>query len=135
MGEANEGFFSSIFSIKIDLDAKIPDRYVVTVSQSGLGLPDRDFYFLSAFAEKKNAYRAYMVRLLRMLDWERPKRRRATSSISKRASQQRAGPSPKSAMRSALTLPRRSTSSRPRPLSRGGARSARRGSAKSSAWS
>jgi putative endopeptidase len=30
--------------LTIDTDAKNPDRYLTTVRQGGLGLPDRDFY-------------------------------------------------------------------------------------------
>ena len=30
--------------VSIGLDQKDPDRYAVIISQSGLGLPDRDYY-------------------------------------------------------------------------------------------
>src|SRR5690348_202828 len=43
MGASPTTFFNSIFNISIDVDSKAPDKYVVTVGQGGLGLPDRDY--------------------------------------------------------------------------------------------
>ncbi|SEU24631.1 M13 family metallopeptidase [Stigmatella erecta] len=47
-------------------DAKDATRYIVYVTQSGLGLPDRDFYFKQEprFAEMRTAYQAYVEKLL-----------------------------------------------------------------------
>jgi putative endopeptidase len=47
-------------------DAKDATRYIVYVTQSGLGLPDRDFYFKPEprFAEMRTAYQAYVEKLL-----------------------------------------------------------------------
>ncbi len=72
MGEVNDGFFNSIFNIDIVTDVKAPDRYAVTISQAGLGLPDRDYYRVASFADKKAAYEAYLADLLGMAGWEKP---------------------------------------------------------------
>ena len=65
-------FYGSLFALSIEVDAKAPDRYVVTIGQGGLGLPDRDYYLTAQFAAKKDAYRDYVARLLGMLDWKEP---------------------------------------------------------------
>ena len=72
MGEASLGFQGSIFEPSIDADPKAPDRYAVTVSQGGLGLPDRDYYLKPAFAAKKAAYQAYVARMLALAGWPDP---------------------------------------------------------------
>ena len=62
-------FQSSIFDVGIDADPKAPDRYAVGAEQSGLGLPDRDYYLKPSFAEKKAKYQAYVARMLKMAGW------------------------------------------------------------------
>ncbi|HEX2190713.1 MAG TPA: M13-type metalloendopeptidase [Longimicrobiaceae bacterium] len=49
-------------------DSKQADRYIVTLSQSGLGLPDRDYYFEEGqrFADARAAYLRYVETLLRL---------------------------------------------------------------------
>ncbi|HET7274645.1 MAG TPA: M13 family metallopeptidase, partial [Longimicrobiaceae bacterium] len=55
-------------------DAKASDTYIVYFSQSGLGLPDRDYYFREGaeFDETRAAYLAYIEDLLRLADHEDP---------------------------------------------------------------
>ena len=72
MGAANHTFFSSIFGTGIGIDAKAPDRYAVLVNQSGLGLPDRDYYLTAQFADKKAAYLAYVEQMLSLIGWPAP---------------------------------------------------------------
>ena len=69
MGASPVTFFNSIFSMSIDVDAKAPDRYVVSIGQGGLGLPNRDYYLVPQFAEKKAAYLAYVAQILELTDW------------------------------------------------------------------
>jgi putative endopeptidase len=38
--------FASPLGTSIDTDAKAPDRYLLEISQAGLGLPDRDYYLV-----------------------------------------------------------------------------------------
>jgi putative endopeptidase len=47
-------------------DAKDPDRYAVNMIQSGLSLPDRDYYLKdeARFAEVRAKYRVYLERML-----------------------------------------------------------------------
>jgi putative endopeptidase len=72
MGTANRTFFSSVFDLAIGPDDHAPDRYVVSISQAGLGL-SRDHYLTTQLAEKKAAYLAYMTQMLGMIRWEAPK--------------------------------------------------------------
>ena len=50
----------------VDLDEKRPDVYVIGVAQSGLGMPDRDYYLKedARFAEARTKYRAYIETML-----------------------------------------------------------------------
>jgi putative endopeptidase len=72
MGAANRSFFGSVFDLAIGPDDHAPDRYVVSISQAGLGL-NRDYYLTAQLAEKKAAYLAYMTQMLGMIGWEAPK--------------------------------------------------------------
>jgi putative endopeptidase len=69
MGRGQGGFQSSLFRMGIGQDAKSPDRYAVSLSQGGLGLPDRDYYLKPGFAEKKAKYRDYIAQMLKLADW------------------------------------------------------------------
>ncbi len=53
------------------LDDKNPDRYSVDVAQSGLGMPDRDYYLKqdAKFAETRAAYRAYIEKMLTLANY------------------------------------------------------------------
>jgi predicted metalloendopeptidase len=48
----------------VDVDAKAPDRYAVYVTQSGLGMPSRDYYLEEKFADKRAKYKAYVETIL-----------------------------------------------------------------------
>ncbi|MGQ3040135.1 MAG: M13 family metallopeptidase [Brevundimonas sp.] len=72
MGETQGRIGGSIFGTGITIDQKAPTRYVVSTSQSGLGLPNRDYYLEQRWAEKKVLYQAYIARMLGMIGWENP---------------------------------------------------------------
>src|SRR4249919_1200970 len=72
MGRGNYDFESSLFGIYMDVDLKDPKRYAVYVSQSGLGLPDRDYYLKPDFAAQKAAYESYVGKLLALSGWTHP---------------------------------------------------------------
>ncbi|HXY96246.1 MAG TPA: M13 family metallopeptidase [Steroidobacteraceae bacterium] len=60
--------FASLFDIDLPADLKNPDRYAVVISESSLGLPDRDYYLkddpqLRAVRENYLAYIAQMLTL------------------------------------------------------------------------
>ena len=58
----------SIFDIRIGVDDKNPDAYAVGIRQSGLGLPDRDYYRLDekGIVETREKYRIYLADILRL---------------------------------------------------------------------
>jgi len=57
---------TSVYNIGIGVDDKNPDNYSVNLSQSGLGLPDRDYYLSSdeAIVKTRVAYRKYLVDMM-----------------------------------------------------------------------
>ncbi|THD61880.1 M13-type metalloendopeptidase [Phenylobacterium sp.] len=69
MGRQVKDFESGAFGIGLDVDAKDISHYAIFLAQAGLGLPDRDYYLQSAFAEKKAAYQAYVETLLTLEGW------------------------------------------------------------------
>jgi putative endopeptidase len=62
-----QGRFRAPFGLRIGADYKHPDRYVLTIWQSGLGLPSRDYYLKDdpRFASARAAYVTYLQALLR----------------------------------------------------------------------
>ena len=76
-GASNAGFGRSFFNAFVNEDFKRPGVNVLHLSQSGLGLPDRDYYLDAKFAEKKAAYQSYAADLLRMAGWPEPEARAA----------------------------------------------------------
>ncbi|WP_187366774.1 M13 family metallopeptidase [Nocardioides dongxiaopingii] len=53
-----------LFGSYVDNDDKDSDRYLVNLVQGGLGLPDESYYRDDKFADKREAYLAYLTRLL-----------------------------------------------------------------------
>ena len=60
--------------LTIDTDAKNPDRYLATVRQGGLGLPDRDFYLNTdpKFEQIRTQYRAHLEKMLSLAGVQDP---------------------------------------------------------------
>lgn len=52
------------FAVFAGLDARNPDRYVVTITHAGLGLPEREFYRRADAEATRTAYVAYIERIL-----------------------------------------------------------------------
>jgi putative endopeptidase len=69
MGKASSSFNSSIFGGFVGVDPKNPNAYAVFISQSGLGMPDRDYYLKPDFAAKQAAYKSYATKLLTLIGW------------------------------------------------------------------
>lgn len=66
---------ASLYDIGIGVDDKNPDNYSLNLNQSGLGLPDRDYYLSNdkALVDTRNQYRQYlgdMMKLAGMSDAE-----------------------------------------------------------------
>ena len=57
---------ASIYEVGIDIDKKNPNAYSVSLAQSGLGLPDRDYYLKhdKELAATREAYRKYLATML-----------------------------------------------------------------------
>ena len=72
MGESATGLYASPFGASIDVDLKAPRVYAISLSQGGLGLPDRDYYLKDNFASEREAYRAYAQQLLTLIGWPDP---------------------------------------------------------------
>ncbi len=75
MGRSKSGFGASFFSLAVNEDQKDPTQNTLYASQSGLGLPDRDYYLRPAFKDKKAQYRDYVARMLDMVRWPDPQPR------------------------------------------------------------
>ncbi len=70
IGRVNGGGGNTLFAFYIDQDEKIPSKYIPHFVQSGLGLPDRDYYLKAdneRFVAAKQAYRDYLVKLFTMV--------------------------------------------------------------------
>jgi predicted metalloendopeptidase len=65
MGRADLGLRGPL-RVAITLDQKDPDHYVVIVTQSGLGMPDRDYYLKdeAVYAQLRTQYSEHIARLL-----------------------------------------------------------------------
>jgi len=65
MGRPDLGLYCPL-GVGISIDAKNPDRYVVMIGQSGLGLPQRDYYLKddSRFIEIRQQYRTHIAKML-----------------------------------------------------------------------
>ena len=53
------------FSVGVGVDQRSSEQYAVQISQSGLGMPDRDYYLRNdeKFAATRKAYATYISRL------------------------------------------------------------------------
>ncbi|HYH06158.1 MAG TPA: M13-type metalloendopeptidase [Thermoanaerobaculia bacterium] len=70
MSGATSGLGRSFFGIGVSDDQKNPDRYTLYMSQSGLGLQDREFYLRDNFKPQKERYQKYVADMLRLAGWE-----------------------------------------------------------------
>ena len=57
----------ALFGASVSTDAKDPNRYLVHLSQSGLGLPDESYYREDASAGIRSAYVAHLARLAELV--------------------------------------------------------------------
>lgn len=64
LAEAARAGVGGPFGAGVGQDDKQPERYALNLGQSGLGLPDRDYYLEAAFADKKTAYQAHLTKVL-----------------------------------------------------------------------
>jgi putative endopeptidase len=66
--------YAGPFGLGISADPADPTRYVVNVSQSGLGMPSRDYYLTTGpkFEAYRAAYQTYVARLLELVGDKTP---------------------------------------------------------------
>ena len=64
MGKSHKGFGSSLFGMGVGPDDKNPEINALSLGQSGLGLPDRDYYLQDKYADKLKKYEAYVADML-----------------------------------------------------------------------
>jgi putative endopeptidase len=55
------------FGLDVDTDAKRSDRYILHLSQGGLGLPDESYYRLEKFKPQRDAYLAHIRRMFELV--------------------------------------------------------------------
>ena len=72
MGRSVTGIGASFFGMGVNDDARDPDHYALGLRQSGLGLPDRDFYLEERFAPQKARYQQYVAQMLGLAGWQQP---------------------------------------------------------------
>jgi putative endopeptidase len=72
MGAAHYGLGNSLFGFYVGPDTADATQSVLTLGQSGLGLPDRDYYLLPRFARQRGAYLAYIARTLKAVGEKNP---------------------------------------------------------------
>jgi putative endopeptidase len=77
MGRSTGTFGRSFFAPGVNDDAKNPDRYTLYLSQSGLGLPDREFYLKDEFKPQKERYLKYVADMLTLIGWDEPQKNAA----------------------------------------------------------
>ena len=72
MGRSSSSFGRSLFGAGVSDDAKNPDKYALYLTQSGLGLADREFYLKDNYKPQKERYQKYVADMLRLIGWEEP---------------------------------------------------------------
>ncbi|MCX5615796.1 M13 family metallopeptidase [Bombella sp. TMW 2.2559] len=78
-GLASSSMLYSPFALDIEQDQRDPEHYMLMLDQGmsigisgGLGLPDISYYTSPNLAAQKNAYRAYVAKMLSLLKWPDP---------------------------------------------------------------
>ncbi|HJW95100.1 MAG TPA: M13-type metalloendopeptidase [Thermoanaerobaculia bacterium] len=77
MGIANGTFGSNFAGAAVIPDLKHPDLYALYLGQSGLGLPDREFYLRDTLKPQKERYQKYVADMLRLIGWDEPEKNAA----------------------------------------------------------
>ncbi len=72
MGRAHGGIGGTFFRAYVNDDSRAPDTYTLYLAQSGLGLPDREFYRSPNFAAQKARYQQYVGQMLQLAGWPQP---------------------------------------------------------------
>ncbi len=62
----------TLFGAHVGEDEKRPDLNTLFIGQSGLGLPDREYYLNPIYAKQRDRYRQYVGQMLEMVGWDDP---------------------------------------------------------------
>jgi endothelin-converting enzyme/putative endopeptidase len=57
----------SLLGLRVDTDDRNSDRYVVNITQAGIGLPDESYYRDDSFASTRESYAAHIAAIFRLL--------------------------------------------------------------------
>ena len=81
--EASQNGWSLPLSVGVTVDDRNSNKYVVGISQSGLGLPDRSYYLGTDSANRKiqDQYRQHMATMLELSGWDPAKAETAAADI------------------------------------------------------
>ena len=74
LGRGQREHGPALFGVFVATDAKDSSRYLVHLSQSGLGLPDESYYREDAYAEIRTRYVAHLARLAELVGLPEPQR-------------------------------------------------------------
>ena len=74
MGTTTKTFGASIIRTEVIPDSRDTTHEVLELSQSGLGLPGREFYLKPELAAKKDKYQDYIASILRLANWPEAER-------------------------------------------------------------
>lgn len=77
LGAAERQGVGGLFAAFVDNDPGNPERYIVFLEQAGIGLPDESYYREDTFAEVREAYRAYLERMLTLAGFDKAGKRAA----------------------------------------------------------
>ena len=69
IARSSTGFSRNAFGVNVSDDAKNPDRYALYMGQSGLGLPDRDYYLRDNFKPQRERYQQYVADMLKLVEY------------------------------------------------------------------
>ena len=69
LGEYERTGVSGLFGLWVDNDEGNPDRYIVNMSQGGLGLPDEAYYREEKHQEIRDAYVPHIAQMLTLAGW------------------------------------------------------------------
>jgi putative endopeptidase len=72
MGRSQSGFGASLFGLYVGEDLKDPNQNSAYIVQSGIGLPDRDYYLEDNFAPQRAAYLVWITKALTLAGWPNP---------------------------------------------------------------
>jgi putative endopeptidase len=75
VGSLERAGVGSMFSLYIAPDRGRPDRYIVHLSQSGIGLPDESYYREESFAEIREVYVAHIANMLTLAGFDEAEQR------------------------------------------------------------